>query len=133
MRSVPVGPIEIDVHGKLRSFDIQLGELPGSATAQRDGSPAKIGIGLHDITPELRSRFTLGQDKGVVIVQVEPGSPAARAGLRPGDVLQEIGKDEVRNARQAADRLAAVDLAQGVRLRVIREGSGRFVFLKSKG
>lgn len=51
---------------------------------------AFLGIQPGPLTPQLVERFELDIDEGVLVVEVVPGSPAAEAGLRPGDVLVEL-------------------------------------------
>ncbi|WP_137180143.1 trypsin-like peptidase domain-containing protein [Roseomonas sp. AR75] len=60
--------------------------------------------------------------RGVAISAVVPGSPAARAGLRPGDVVLEIGGERVPDARALLRRIAGVAPGQQVALRLIRDG-----------
>ncbi len=48
---------------------------------------AFFGVRPAPLTPEIAQRFDLRQTRGVVILDVTPGSPAANAGIRPGDVL----------------------------------------------
>lgn len=130
--------LEIWREGKARTLAVELGEAPGQAgdggpTKQGGGPAPKLGLGLQDITPPLRQRLGLAPDEdGVVVSSVQPGSPAAAAGLAPGEVLQSIGGTTVKSTRQALQLLRDADLAKGVRLRVNRRGTGRFVFLQAK-
>ena len=56
----------------------------------------ELGLTLSAITPELREKFELGENaNGVMVVQVEPDSMAAEKGIRPGDVIVEVGQEEV--------------------------------------
>jgi len=45
----------------------------------------------------MASRFNLGNEAGVVITEVERGSIADQAGLKPGDVILEIGRKQIKN------------------------------------
>ena len=47
------------------------------------------------LTPDIQERFRFSADKGAVVEQVMPGSPAAAAGLRPHDVITRIGDKEI--------------------------------------
>jgi serine protease Do len=131
-RRAPGTSTRIDVwrDGKLQALTIELGELPGAVSAGKAARPSKLGLSLRDLTPALRSRLGIDDAEGVVVAEVEPGSPAARAGLRPGDLLDQVGSETVRSARQAMDLLGKADLSKGVRLRVKRDGTGRFVLIK---
>jgi serine protease Do len=68
--------------------------------------------------------------QGVVITSVDPTSLAARAGLRPRDLIVDVDDKPVLNASDFREAIAQADIAKGVRLEVIRDGSRRFVFLK---
>lgn len=52
---------------------------------------AFIGIRYNDVTPELARQFGLPVERGIIVLAVQPGSPAARAGVRQGDILTRIG------------------------------------------
>ena len=65
-----------------------------------------IGIQMVSLTPEVKQRINsvpnsnvrLEADRGILIVRVVPGSPADKAGLRPGDVIQQINNQPVTTA-----------------------------------
>ena len=82
--------------GKEQTLTATLDEAPDiQAAAVRQQEPrrpqapvSKLGARLESVTPELEKKYNLGSGPaGAVVVEVEPGSPAAEAGLRPGDVI----------------------------------------------
>ena len=108
------------------------GENGGGEEANADVK-TKLGITLGDMSDELEERF--GVDKGVkgeIVREVDPKSAAAREGIRPGDVITEVGKTQVNNAKDARDALGKADLAKGIRLYVVSREGSRFVFLQSE-
>jgi serine protease Do len=123
--------------GKRIDLDVKLGELPsepGAVLAGRDGGgpgaggKARLGLQLSDLGDELRQRLGLGPDtKGALVVQVLPDSPAARGGLAPGDVIEQVGSQQVSSAAQAGALLGKADPKAPLRLRVVREGRGLFL------
>jgi serine protease Do len=57
-----------------------------------------LGLAVQTLTPELADNLSLDKSlKGVVVTQVEPGGPAAEAGLRRGDVILEVNRKPVKN------------------------------------
>jgi len=129
--------VELELYrdGKLRTIPASLSEMVGdSASPSSPGSvqPAARGLDgltLSDLTPDARQSLGLGADvKGVVVTQIMPNSPAARAGLRPGDVLMEVNRKPVASVRDFAD---AYGKARGnVLLLLRRHGATVFVVVK---
>lgn len=96
---------------------------------------AYLGIQMATLTDEIREtlapesngKVTISAERGVVIVGVEPNSPAAAAGIRPGDVIQQIDGQQVRSAD---DVQRAVENSQiGVTLPVEISRNGRNINL----
>ena len=88
--------------GKERDVAVKLEELPGAASGRgnRPSEPAQDesldGVTVREISPQLRSSANLPDDiAGLLVVGVEPTSDAAREGLQQGDVIVEVGREEV--------------------------------------
>jgi serine protease DegS len=81
-----------------------------------------LGIEAQEITPELAASFGLQAPRGVVISGVVPEGPAARAGLRPGDVLLEVDDRPILDARVAMSDIAAIQPGATLPLTVVRSG-----------
>jgi len=108
--------------GKERTFSVTLGELKDQE-ARAQGGESRWGMTVADLSPELARRFQLEQDrKGVVVVDVEPGSPADTGGLRPGDMIEEVNRQPVGSVK---DFTAAVASAKGreTLLLLVRRGN----------
>ena len=116
--------------GANRTIEVALGQLPDPDGSTKVGPPG-AGLELADPSPTLRQRFEISADSGAVVLNVEPGSPAAEAGMRPGDVIEQVGDEPVANAAEAARKLSA-GLEKGVRLRVLRGKYGHFVVLRGR-
>jgi serine protease Do len=87
-------------------------------------------VSVADVTPELARRLGLPPGvRGAVIAEVLPGGPAAEAGLRPGDVVQEVNRRPVRSARDFARAIEEARDADLV-LQVNRGGSTAYVVLE---
>ena len=80
------------------------------------------------MTPQLAQRLRLDSDtRGAVIVDVDPDSAAARAGLTQGDVIVRVGRQAVSSAADAQRELSRVPSGSTAFLRVIRNGQEQFV------
>ncbi|MCS6921065.1 MAG: Do family serine endopeptidase [Elioraea sp.] len=115
----PIGrevPVVIWRNGRRETVRVTVGELPDDAQLaaatpgpqDRGGRPVEVpgtGLRLASITPELRERFGLSQEaRGVLVVEVEPNSPAAERGVRPGDLILEVQQEAVSNPAEVRER-----------------------------
>jgi len=95
--STPVGKrVTVDVirKGEEISLSVEIGELEGREEFARIETD-KWGLRVQDLTPEIASHLGLKDDRGVLVAEVAPDSPAQRAGLQPGDVIVGIEHEEV--------------------------------------
>ncbi|GAB4212493.1 MAG: HhoA/HhoB/HtrA family serine endopeptidase [Synechococcales cyanobacterium] len=89
---------------------------------------AYLGIQMVTLTPTLREEINaegsnqITVDQGVVIAGVQPGSPAAQAGLRVGDVITAIGTRSITEAAQVQEQVAAVAVGDPLDLSIHRQG-----------
>ena len=130
----PGDSVKLDlIHdGADRSVTLALIELANerqnadaAGTADRKG---KIGIALAPLSPELRDRLELPRGtKGVVIAEVEPGSPAAEAGIRQGDLVVGVGSQAVATPEEAVKAIRGNGRDKTLALRILRDGRPAFV------
>ncbi|HKU45011.1 MAG TPA: trypsin-like peptidase domain-containing protein [Polyangiales bacterium] len=117
-------------NGTQRSLEVEVEELPAVATASNAASAERPrwGMELTEITPELRERLNLAESQhGAVVLQVNPNSAADDAGLRAGDLIANVGEQDVQDADHARRLLLTAN--PPVRLRVVHDGRGSFVIL----
>jgi serine protease Do len=95
--------------GKRQVLPVTLGELPSEDARQKagdegsDDGAARVGLRLQTLTPDLAPSLGLDPStKGAVVAEVAPGSPAAKAGVREGDVILEIDRRQVAGADEAS-------------------------------
>ena len=97
-----------------------------------------IGIQMVDLTAEVRDSintdpdagFTVEADMGVFIANVVPDSPAARAGLRAGDVVSKINGETITNGREVQRAVEANGLDRDLRVDFDRSGNSRTVSIQ---
>jgi serine protease Do len=83
--------------GQKKTFQIKIGELKEEKEpeAVSEAKP-RLGMTVEEITPEIMKNYRLSESSGLVVVDVENGSPAAEAGLREGDVILEVDQKPVK-------------------------------------
>jgi len=86
-------------NGKKKTITVKVGEQAAEGMQARAETSSeavtKFGISVQTLTPDIAEQLGYDEEKGVVISNVEQGSPAADAGLRRGDLIKEINKTEI--------------------------------------
>ncbi len=97
--------VELIRNGKLLSLPLLIGESNSAQSGQEEQEQVPQqsvatswrGMQVADLTPEFRKQFELEEKEGILIVEIQPGSPAEMSGLKVGDVIDEINRKPVRN------------------------------------
>lgn len=84
-----------------------------------------LGVGLTDLTPELRTHFGVPEDAGVMVAKVEPGSPAEKAGIKVGDILTSVDGKAVKSSWDVGSKIRGYDDGQQVPVEVWRNGKAQ--------
>jgi serine protease Do len=79
-----------------------------------------LGVGLQTVTPELQKAFGLAERKGAIIAEVQPDSPAAKAGLRSGDVILRFKGEDVKEMDDLPQRVAETPVGSKAELEILR-------------
>lgn len=139
-----VVPIRIWRDGKEMSLKVEVGVLEeaeekaeaNTKTPEKpaDGETIKLlGLAVASIDAKTRERFDLGEDaKGVVITSVDPDGPSVDQGLRPGEVIVEVGQEDVSTPEQLTEKIKAAKDAGRKSVLLLVEGQGglRFVAVR---
>jgi len=89
-----------------------------------------LGLTVEPMSKDLASQYGIDPIPGVVVTAVADDSPAQAHSIQPGDVITEINRKKVTNARQFRDALKSADKKKGMMLNLISNGASRFVVLK---
>ncbi|MDR1010777.1 MAG: DegQ family serine endoprotease [Opitutaceae bacterium] len=130
--------ISVNRDGETEKLTIKVGNQPGEKSASGKDDPDALttddtgtlnGVGVADLDTRARRAFGIPDNiKGAIITDVEPDSAAASAGLRPGDVIQEINREPVTSADEAV-RLTENPPSKKTLLRVWSQRATRFVLV----
>ncbi|RMG09989.1 MAG: DegQ family serine endoprotease [Planctomycetota bacterium] len=122
--------------GSERELSVTLGTLPANASAQSQSREAEegsaFGITAGELTPDLAKQLGLPLGQGVVVRSVDPDSPAALAGISPGDVIVRVGSTEVHSLADYQKAMGEAEKAGRVLLLVKNRQGARFVVLSTR-
>ncbi len=113
--------------------EIEIGERPDPARAQimeqrGDGTTkrGRLGVAVRPMTPAVAQQLGVEPGRGVVVDQIERGSPASRLLMR-GDVILQVGDSEINSPADLTRALSAHPKNQPLRLLVQRQGASTFM------
>ena len=98
-----------------------------AVTREVDGKVQRGYLGVRTQSVALPEALKLKQAYGALVVQVEPGSPAEKAGLLLGDVILGIEERAIEGVDELRSALRGLPAGQKITLRVLRGGSTRDV------
>ena len=128
--------VEVLRNGSSRTLSVTLTEFPeddgmARSSGRRGQDGALEGVSVEDLTPEVAQRLRLDADiQGVVVTRVRPNSPAAEAGLAPGDVIQEVARQAVASVREFRSAMGSIGEGEAVLLLVHSRGRSHFVVIE---
>ncbi len=103
-------------NGKKTTVNVTTEELPTDTSKLASNQPpstpgesnvaSSFGLQVQDVSPELKQELGLKSDSGVVVTEVTPNSPAAVADIQTGDVITEVGRNQVTNTGSFQKALA---------------------------
>ena len=136
--------IEVNREGQKKMLNVELAEMPAAAAEQgaepspeENAQPEKAtvfgGVAVADLTDDIRTALNLSKDiQGAVIAEIDADSPAAKAGLREGDVIQEVNKQPVKSAKDLVAISKKLKPTEKILMRVYSQGRSGYVALEPK-
>ncbi|MDJ0787224.1 MAG: Do family serine endopeptidase [Myxococcota bacterium] len=125
--------------GKKKTLSVELGELERGEQLARASLPSgeaptekaeAYGLEVKELTPDVAEQLGMEDEEGILVTGVEPGSSAAEAGLRQGDVILQVNQEEVGGLSDFRDSLSGSE--KGALLLVRRGNVDTFIALRKK-
>jgi len=137
--ATPIGkevPVKVVRDGQEQLLSVKIASQPGEPT-EASASPeqpagGKWGLALSDLDARTAGRLGLAPGGGVLVTAVQPGSPAERASLRPGDVLLEVNRTPVHSVQEVQAQAAQAPAGASLLVLVKRGDTRLFVALEAK-
>jgi membrane-associated protease RseP (regulator of RpoE activity) len=93
-----------------------------------EGTPVRrgfLGVGLTELSPELRAHFGAPEDAGVMVSSVEDGSPADKAGVKVGDIIASLDGKDVKSSWDIRSQIRELKDGEQVPITVYRDGKAQ--------
>jgi serine protease Do len=115
---------ELDLEAEQAALNGGRGGGRDNGNGPQQETSSGFGMSLSNITPDVARRLRLDDNvKGAVVVDVDPGSPAAKAGITQGDIITRVGRASVGNVADASRELGRIASGGTAILRVNRNGT----------
>jgi serine protease Do len=113
-------------------------DIPASTVAsvipqlQRNGQVSRgwLGVQIQSVTGEIADGLGFKTPKGVLVSGPQADSPAAKAGIKSGDVITAVDAAEVKDPRDLARKIAALGAGKIITLAIVRDGKEQTISLK---
>jgi len=115
-----------------RIVAVRIGELPDDNEVKTETRDPEMGLRVQRITPESSRRLGLGSTRGVLVVEVQSGSPSEQVGIEPADVIREINQKPVNNVKDFERAVRQGRRGDRILLLVQRGDNAVFFALKRK-
>jgi serine protease Do len=112
---------------------VKIGEQPSDLFASSKSSIGRdLGMSVQNLTEELAKSFGFEGENGVVVSAVEPGSSAAQADVKEGDLIKEVNRKKINNIKEFREALKSAEEGKDILLLIRRGMHTRFVIIKGK-
>lgn len=119
--------------GNEKVLTVKIGEQPSDLFASGRSLIGKdFGMSVQNLTEELAKSLGFEGENGVVVTAVEPGSPAAQADVKEGDLIKEVNRERINNIKEFREALRSTEKGKDILLLLRRGMHTRFVIIKSK-
>ena len=86
-----------------------------------------LGVQIQNLTPEIAASVGAKDSKGAIVASIVPGSPAAKAGFKPGDLVLAVNGKSVEDSRDLTRRVAVLLAGSKASFTLVRDGKNRTI------
>lgn len=123
--------VEVIRKGRKKTIEVKLGRLDEeSEPSEPVETRTDLGMTVEEITQDNARQFSLSLEEGLVVVRVHSDSPAAEAGIRPGDVIVEIDQKVVRTLSEYQEAVSGYAKGETILFLVQRGGNTLYLTVK---
>jgi len=118
-----------------KTFRVELAEFQQEQTvlATRQKVSPKLGLEVEDISSSLTRQFRLEKNvSGVIVTKVSPNSAVAKAGIRPGDVILQVGDNEITSVREFRRAMREEEKRDIILFLVLRQDGSLFIPIENR-
>ena len=128
-----VVPITILRNDKEQVLDVKIGKRPNKTTlnlnqsqkSEKGYSNDKLGLSVQNLTPDIAKKLGYNVGEGVIVTNVEPGSPADDAGIKVSDLIKEVDKVKIKSVSEFESIISKTNLGSALAF-LIQRGSESF-------
>lgn len=133
-QTAPGERVEVAVirNGRQKTLTVTIGEQDAEMVAGGVSASDEYGFAVQELTPEVAEKLGYEDEQGVIISRVEPGSPAAAAGLRRGDLIQEVNRQEITSLSDFRKALSMSKKKESVLFLIRRDQNTFYAVLGAK-
>ena len=124
--------VKVNREGKELSFQVTVGERKENvvAAAEKQGK-GQFGIVAQEITPDIARQLGISRE-GVVITEIQSGSPADEVGIQPQDIIVQVNRAKISSMKDFNREMAKAAQKKSAALLIKRGRSQFFVVLKAE-
>lgn len=113
--------------GKEITVDVKVAKRDDNDLAAGGGKADKgldLGLTVTEITPEIQKRYNMKSMQGLLVTQIAPGSKAAKAGINPGDLIDEVNRKPVRTVAEFEGIVTGLKKGSTITMAIISQKTG---------
>jgi serine protease Do len=124
-------------NGKEKNFTVTIAEMKPEHMSrfmeqqpEGEAEKSKLGLTVQELNPNIARNFQIKETSGMIVVQVEQGTPAGDAGIRPGDIVEEINGVPIQNMKDYQANISQAKPDSALRFLIKRRGKTLYVVVE---